>query len=466
MGKGALFMIIAPEDEPLGAAIENASDGPVGERTDDDPRPVAPGARIADSDAPAGETTPLFEPPRAAPHSRPIPESDGFLKIVLPLPALVQRDSWWTKERNAAGGRGAFAGWRRIAAIISIILVPLLLGVGYLATDYYAPAAIANGFCSDLQARDFGSAYARLSSDLQGQISREAFQQVSQALDEGEGRVTGCDVSTAPGSYGRGLGAATATAQMSIRRALASRQSGRLTLTREDGAWRIGAMDPATLGADLSALSIVSAYCAALREQGYLAAYTLLAQNLQNDLPYGEFVRLTQSAEVVDGAIQTCGVAGMDSGQVGGKATVVASVRRGEASVYHGPIVLDATSGHWEITNITATALGSDLGPLRLGARFCGDLRSGGFDDAYTLFGDRFQSQITQAQFSDDLRPDAGASWTGCELDLRSYHVDGDQAAVDVSLTATFGDGATNGGRLRLVFTRTDGRWSLDGVQF
>jgi hypothetical protein len=372
-------------------------------------------------------------------------------------------------DKGAQGVRAGrlYAGRHKIALLVAFILIASLLGgVGYGATDYYARAAVASGFCSDLQSRDFASAYARLSSDLQGRINREEFQQVSQALDEGEGRITGCDVSVAPGSFSRGLGAASATTDVGIRRALAGRLNGRLTLAREDGAWRITAIEASTLGADLSALGAASAYCSALRDRDYLAAYALLSQNLQNDLPYVEFVDLTRSAEEIDGAIQTCGMAGLRGGQADGKASLMAIVRRRDASVHQGAIVLGATGDHWEITAIAPTAMGSDLGPLRLGARFCADLTKGAFDDAYILFSDRFQSQITRAQFSDDLWPDAGASWTACAPVLQSYHVEGDQATVDVSVTATFGDGVTSVERLRLVIARVDARWSLDGVRF
>src|SRR5262249_5603264 len=211
-----------------------------------------------------------------------------------------------------------------------------------------------------------------------------------------------------------------------------------------------------TLGVDLSALGVVSAYCMALRERNYLAAYALLDQNLQSDLPFGRFADLMRTSEEIDGPIKSCGLSSLRGGQANGKTTLVAVVRRGVEGVYRGAIVLNGGAGHWEITSVAATAMGSDLGPLSLGARFCVDLTSGAYDDAYTLFSDRFQSQITRMQFSDDLRPDAGAKWTACAPVLRSYHVEGDQAMVAVSLTATFSDGATNVQRLRLVFTRVD----------
>jgi hypothetical protein len=362
--------------------------------------------------------------------------------------------------------RALFTSRRRIILISALVLVIVLLGVAsYAATDYYAPAVVANGFCSDLQSHDFGSAYRKLSSDLQGQISRDGFQQIGQALDEGEGRITGCDVNFAPGSYGRALGSTRATAQTGIRRALAGRQSGPLTLIHEDGAWRISGIGSSALGADLAALGALSAYCSALRGHDYLAAYTLLGPDLQNDVSYGEFVVLTRAAEEIDGAIQSCGLAGSRDGQATGVATLTAVVRRG-SGVSRGAIVLHKTADHWEIAGIAATALGSDLGPLRIGARFCSDLVTGALDDAYALLSDRFQSQITRTQFSDDLLPDAGARWTACAPVLRSYHVDGDQATVDALLTATFGDGATNVAVARLLFTRVDSRWYLDGVQF
>jgi hypothetical protein len=305
-----------------------------------------------------------------------------------------------------------------------------------------------------------------LSGNLQRQIGRDEFQQVGQALDEGEGHVTGCDVSIAPGSYDRLPGATSATTQTSIRRAQAGRQSGKFRLAREGSAWRIASLDAATLGEDVSALNVVSTYCAALREGDYLTAYTLLSPSLQNDLSFGQFVAQTRAAEEIDGAIQTCGLVTARGGQSGGKATLVATVRRGFGAAHRGAIILSAAGEHWEISNIDATAMGSDLRPLRVATRFCADLTGGALDDAYTLFSSHFQAQITRAQLSDDLRPDAGASWTVCAPVLRSYQVNDDKAAVDVSLTATFGDGAKNVTRARLVFIRVDGSWSLDGVRF
>jgi hypothetical protein len=488
-------MIIAPDDDlndvpnddASDAASENSVEPPATEDPDaaepvDASRDIAGDISMAELDPPqetipaaqasahaealaADEEAFLREAPQRAPHSRPIPETDGYLRIVLPI-ARVKRDSWQTRARHIPRAALAFAGRHRIAVVAAFILIVLLLGgTGYAVTDYYAPAAAANGFCADLQSRDFDSAYSRLSSDLQAQISRERFQEVGQALDEGEGRVTACDINLAPGSYSRTPGAASATTQASIRRSLTGRQGGRLALTRENGSWRITTPDAMTPGMDLSALGVVSAYCLALRERDYLAAYVLLDQNLQGDLPFGQFTDLMRASEAIDGPIQNCGLSGM-RGQVIGKTTLIAVVRRGVEGVYRGAIVLSGGAGHWEITSVAATAMGSDLGPLRLGARFCADLTSGAYDDAYTLFGDRFQSRITRAQLSDDLRPDAGANWTACAPVLRSYHVEGDQAMLEVSLTATFSDGATTVQRLRLVFTHVDSRWSLDGVQF
>jgi hypothetical protein len=472
-------MIIAPDDEPNDEKIVDAISEAVKDHSGDDPQLADAGeaTEAAAESASLQETEEIHdieeddleedvasiaEAPRRAPHSRPIPETDGYLKIVLPLPA-PPRDP----DARSAGVRALFTSRRGIILISVLALVVLLLGVAsYAATDYYAPAVVANDFCSDLQSRDFGSAYRKLSSDLQGQISREGFQQIGQALDEGEGPITGCDVNFAPGSYGRALGSTSATAQTGIRRALAGRQSGPLTLIREDGAWRINGIGSSALGGDLAALGVLSAYCSALRDHEYLAAYTLLGHDLQNEVSYGEFVVLTRAAEEIDGAIQSCGLAGARDGQANGVAMLTAVVRRGGSGVSRGAIVLHKSAGHWEIAGIAATALGSDLGPLQIGARFCSDLVTGALDDAYALLSDRFQSQITRTQFNDDLLPDAGARWTACAPVLRTYHVDGDQAMVDVQLTATFGDGATNVAVARLLFTRVDSRWYLDGVRF
>jgi hypothetical protein len=415
---------------------------------------------------PDDEEAPALEPPRRAPHSRPSPETDGYLKIVLPIQAS-QRAPWWMSLRSDLMRGLAFARRQKLAVAGTLALTAVLLsGIGYAITDYYAPAAAARGFCSDLQSRDFASAYAMLSGDLQRRIRRDEFQQVGQALDEGEGSVTGCDVSIAPGSYNRLPGATSATTQTSIRRAQAGRQSGQFRLAREGPAWRIASLDAETLGEDVSALTVVSGYCTALRERDYLTAYTLLSQSLQDELSFGQFVTQMRAAEEIDGAIQTCGLVTARGGQSGGKTTLVATARRGFGAAHRGAIILSAVGDHWQISSIDATALGTDLRPLRVATRFCADLTSGALDDAYTLFSNHFQAQITRAQLSDDLRPDAGANWSACAPVLRSYQVEGDQASVDVSLTATFGDGAKNVARARLVFTRVDGGWSLDGVRF
>jgi hypothetical protein len=450
-------MTIAPDDD-----IEDWASGPtaaldasvdigreITEPTHDDGPECAPQAESS-------------EPP--TPDARAIPEADGFLKIVLPLPA-TPRPLWWSGALHAARERAVYAAKRRVALLLVALLVALTLGgAGYLATDYYAPAVVANGFCADLQSGRISAAYARLSSDLDGQISVERFQLAAQALDEGEGRISSCSVGVAPDAYGRSPGAARATTQVTINRAHDGTLRGRLTLAREDGVWRITAIDAAALGADLPALGVVSAYCGALRERDYLAAYTLLGQSLQDTLPFPEFVELMRSAEQIDGAIQNCGLARIQGGQATGGATLLSIVRR--VGEHRGVIVLSAQGGYWEITSIGPTALSSDLGPLRTGARFCVDLLGGKLDDAYALLSVRFRTQVTEVQFTDDLRPDAGARWTGCTPDLRSYHIEDTQAYFDISLTATFDDGATSVSQARLMFAQIDARWWLDGVQF
>jgi hypothetical protein len=426
-------------------------------------QPAAPEqASLADA-----EPARVNEPP--PPDSRPIPEAGGYLKIVLPLTAIrpIRRARSWPDPLSALREGVAKAGSRKVALIVASVLVALTLsGAGYLATDYYAPAVVANGFCSDLQARDFGSAYDRLSSELQGQISRERFQQASQALDDGEGRVTGCDVNLMPGGYGRSPGAPRATIQASIHRERAGRLSGRVAVAREDSAWRITGIDATTLGADLPALGMAGAYCEALRAGDYLGAYTTLSHELQDTLAYSQFVELAQAAEQIDGAIQTCGLAGTGAGKTDSATALLAIVRRGFTGEHRGTILLSAQSGHWEIIAVGPTAMGSDLDPLRIGVRFCADLVSGALDDAYTLVSERYRAQITQIQFTDDLRPDAGARWTGCAPDLSAYLVETDQASYDVTLSATFSDGATTSVRLRLLFTNVQSRWRVDSVQF
>jgi len=447
-------------------------------------------------DAPSTDASPAavatIEPPSYTPPSQPLAAADGYLKIVLPQPDPNPRRRARTNRLSIAMAGAAERlraplrwlgdlGLRRLlapaqgrwttVALVAALAGAILGGAGFAAAHYLAPASVAAAFCADLQAGRDDAAYARLSRALRARYTAEAFRAAARQLDAGEGRIQGCGVDVRPGAYAFDPGdfdadGASATTTLTLTRARHGSLAGPVRLTREEGAWRIDGLGAATLGLSLDAALAVDAFCQGLRDGGYSRAYAELDGEAQARQDLAAFTTQAHYYESIDGAIDACGLADVARGATALAADVTLRVTRRGTAEHRGAARLVAWEGGWRIASLRPEALGSELGPLLAGQRFCADLAQGKFADAYGLLTDAYKGQIGPGQFADDLRPDAGARWDGCAPDYSSYSVEGDHGAYRAKLITTFADGALRDDPITFAFEHRDDRWQIAALTF
>jgi hypothetical protein len=345
--------------------------------------------------------------------------------------------------------------------------VILIGGLGTLLySQYTAPGKAATTFCDTLKAQSYGVAYEMFSSAEQARFTHDQFVQGAQTLDQVEGTVQACALSSASGAYGYSLGASTASLATVITRARVGTLRGIVHMTHENGAWKIDGLDTSLLGVNLGALQTAGAFCAALQSQAYTTAYALLDSVAQAAVSQDAFVRAAQAHDQIDGNITACALAGLGNQNTDTQASLVVNMTRSRLGQRAGAITLDAQGGVWKIATIADTLQGTDLGPLQVGAQMCADLMSGSYAAIYDLTSQAFQAHVTRTQVVNYFTLPTGFRYAGCKVDYASYKVTGNEATYDVEIDLSDPSGTVLGFPFALYFVNENGGWKLDGILF
>lgn len=115
-------------------------------------------------------------------------------------------------------------------------------GIGNLVQKVGGPAIVTGQFCAELQAANYSTAYDRLSSGLQAQVTRDAFVSALQQRDSTDGSITQCSVQSNNGSGVR-LGDTTAALPLTVERT-STTVTGSIQLVKEGTTWKISGIDP------------------------------------------------------------------------------------------------------------------------------------------------------------------------------------------------------------------------------
>jgi hypothetical protein len=294
------------------------------------------------------------------------------------------------------------------------------------------------------------------------------------ALDTLEGSVSNCAAASGSNSYSASITGSAATVEMVVTRATAGPLTGSLHLKKESGAWHVDAIDQSFLGASLSAVITMNAYCADLKAQQYASAkpagvYTLLGSKLQSATKEADFVQLAQWHDQVDGQVSVCQPTAIASGGTDSAESFTLSITRVKLPAQKGALALDVEGGAWKIGSIAAPLQGSDLGALQTGLRFCDDLASANYADAYTLgdatwWGGRSASQAA-ALLAGTSASSGGLIWSACTIDASTLGTKSSYTTYQMKFTFT----QKSTGRKATVpetvaLAQVSGAWKLHGI--
>jgi hypothetical protein len=161
-------------------------------------------------------------------------------------------------------------------------------------------------------------------------------------------------------------------------------------------------------------------FCAALKTQDYVAAYSLLSSNLQAQYPSTQFSLGSQLLDKVEGNVTACGAAtGNSYGYTlfGSTATISAVIDRAQAGSLTGKLHLVDQNG-WKISGIDTSLLGVNLTSLQTVAAFCTALQNSDYSGAYAYLGSTVQSQISESTFAQQgsLHQQVDGTVTACSI--------------------------------------------------
>jgi hypothetical protein len=349
--------------------------------------------------------------------------------------------------------------------IVAALIVAAGSGGAFAFAQYIAPATAVGALCGQLKTQDYTAAYGELSAGLRSQFSRDEFTQAGQTLDKIEGQVTACGEAKVANPYSYSLGSSTAQVVVVFRRASAGSLQGTIALKSEGGAWKIASLDSSLLGVNLGTLSAAGSFCRALQAQNYTAAYAVLGSAPRLKLTQDAFTQAAQLHDQVDGSVSACALVGIAAGAGDSSASLTVSVTRAKLGARQGTVGLQVENSAWKIDSLVDTLLGTDVGPIQVGNRFCTDLANANYADAFNLLSANGKGGSSEADFASSIALPSPLKWGTCTPDVSTYKVSGTTA----SYTAGFGvvNTSTNQSvsvNFTLSFVNTGGTWQLDDL--
>lgn len=362
----------------------------------------------------------------------------------------------------------------KIALIIgAIVLVLGAIGGGtavFLINQFAAPGVAALQFCNNLKTQSYDSAYGMLSSTLQAQYTKDAFQAGVSALDNAEGKVTGCQQAQGSNTYAYSLGASTATVSAQLTRSVQGNLIGALHLKNQSGSWKIDSIDTSLLGVNIGALQASGAFCAAMQGQDYASAYALLDSAQQGLVSKDDFVASGTLHDQIDGKITKCALAKVPQGNTDQVSRLTIDLTRAKLGDRTGDVTLKLEGSAWKVDATDAALNGTDLRPLVVGEQFCVLMGTAKYADAYNLFSKAYQGTSTSAEFVAAAGSYQGnaVKWTCGQPDFNTYTVTTDKASLVIPITVAIpglGSAATSTDKYTVSFILENGAWKIDDLK-
>jgi len=345
---------------------------------------------------------------------------------------------------------------RWVALTVVVAIAGVIAYAWVTAQQNGSPIGTVTQFCSALRGDKYSQAYNLLASSARNRISSVQFASAATALDRIEGRVIACPAISDSAVQ---TGVNSATVDASLTRAGLGPMRGKVGLTHEQNAWRISSLDPALLGVSLDALVAANNFCAELQAQRYIDTYTALTDDLRGDLSSAEYEQMSQWSDQIDGTIRACAPVTVDSSAGESAATMAFSITRGKLGKLRGDIALVNASGVWKVKSVASTLLGTDLGALVNGRRYCADLASNNSGDLATQVTVGYWFNNAGALFVAGIK---GESWTGCSFDATTFKLSGDTASYKGVMQITAKDKTTRRAAITFGASHADGSWKVD----
>lgn len=393
--------------------------------------PLAPsGERPAGIDSPpssSASSQSLYDQPSSYPPGQvgqPSPYSQPLQEPAPPAATAPKRSLRWV--------------W---IALSVVVILGLLLGGGLFAfANYTAPAAAAGAYCNYLKAQNYDSAYDMLSLQLHSHYSAEQFRQASIALDSAEGKVAACGVGSGSNAYKYMLFGNTATVLATTTREKQGLLQGEVRLVNDHG-WKVDSIGVSLLGISFAALDTFDAFCAALEEQDYTAAYTKLTPGRQFGASADEFVTEMKVRDIIDGPTHACAIEQItDASET--SATVRAGFTRNTLGQRVAAISLIALGDSWAVDQVADALLGTDVVPLVYSTAFCLYGWRGQYEDAFTFLSGSAKTRIkTPAGLAPSFTLSNGAKVTLCVPNVSAYAVTGESTSIQFTLNAALPNG-------------------------
>jgi flagellar basal body-associated protein FliL len=168
--------------------------------------------------------------------------------------------------------------------VIAGVLVLACGGIGFVFFSAFQealkPVNVATTFCNDLKGQKYTTAYDLLSSNAQGQISRDLFVQGAQLQDQIDGTVKSCGPVTGGSADAKiDVNAGKATLKATVQRNQAF--TGNILLIKQGSDWKIDDIDSSLQGRDIAPIVVADTFCKVVVAGDYHTAYALLSTHLQ-----------------------------------------------------------------------------------------------------------------------------------------------------------------------------------------
>lgn len=373
-----------------------------------------------------------------------------------------QPSQWGQPIAIEAPARPPWSMRRKLVVFGGLVaLLVALVGGGLGYVQYNAPTAAANRICTDFHSQHYVDMYGMFDTQLQARMTPVQFAQAVLDIDRAEGQTTKCEALI----QANGFTDSSATATLVLSRPNADGLQGIAHLSNQGGAWKVTALDQSLFGVDLRTLNSVDNYCSALIGQTYDAAYGMLDKAQQGKQKQTDYRQDAAWRDEIDGNVTACHVAAIGAND-DTTANLTLSVTRSKSGEHQGTLAVTLEGTGWKIHSVADEALGTDIGPIRTGTRFCNDLASANYNDIVNLFSGGATLSVNEAAsiFSGGYD---GIKWDKCTSDLSTFKLSGSSASYVASFTVTrLADGRSITLPGKIEFTKAGHTWTISNFDF
>jgi len=213
------------------------------------------------------------------------------------------------------------------------------------------------------------------------------------------------------------------------------------------------------------------AFCADLQGKHYTAAYALLSSATRKTISQQTFTLAYQLHDQLDGPISACGTPAPSSVIYTYSAPTAISVpmRITRTHTFQGTLSLVEEGQTWRVSQIGASLLGTEVGPLLAQNAFCSELIAGNYAAAYAQLAPGAQANGSEADFATTYAHAFGGgvgsalTLARCQPDLSTYTVANGDAKVRVTFVAQ-ASGQEVDFPTQFTFIQARGAWEIASV--